>query len=291
MSITPQAIISKIYPRKPDSHKGDYGKVLVIAGSVGMSGAATLTSLSALRAGSGMVSLAIPKSLNTILEIKLTEVITYPLAETKEGSIAANAYQEIKKLIARNDIIVIGPGLSLNKSTQQLIRQLVTGFDKPIIIDADGLNAFVGFKKELKKAKTKSIIITPHEAEFSRLFEIPLKDVHLQREGLTKKISSEYNITTVLKGYRTVVASSLKTYINESGNPGMATAGSGDVLTGLIAGLRAQGLDDFEAASLAVWLHGRAGDLAAEKYTQLSLIATDILEQIPEAMKELICQQ
>jgi NAD(P)H-hydrate epimerase len=281
-------IISKIYPRKLDTHKGDYGKVFVIAGSIGMTGAASLTSLSALRIGAGMVGLGIPESLNQILEAKLTEVITYPLEETNDVSIDLKAYDRILKLIDKYDILAIGPGVSLNKSTQELIRKIVVEINKPIILDADGLNAFVGNLDDLKNKKTNSLIITPHLKEFSRLFEISADELRKKREDLTRQVSSEYNMTTVLKGYRTIVASSLKIYVNDTGNPGMATAGSGDVLTGIIAGLRAQGLDDFESASLGVWLHGKAGDLAKEEKGEMSIIASDILENLNLAIRKLI---
>lgn len=279
----------KIYPRINDTHKGDYGRVFVLAGSLGMTGAAHLCSISALRAGAGLVYLGIPESLNEIMEVKLTEVITVPLPETKEGTVSVKAENKILEFLKTINLVVIGPGLSRHKSTKNLIRKLLLKIDKPTLLDADGINAFESNIGYFKKLKSKSVIVTPHIAEFSRLFKISIPKIKADKETCAKKIALDFNLTCVLKGYRTVVASKDgRTYINDTGNPGMATAGSGDVLTGLIAGLRVQGLDDFESCCLGVYIHGRAGDICAQKLSELSLVATDILDCIPFGFKELI---
>jgi NAD(P)H-hydrate epimerase len=273
--------------RELDTHKGDYGKVLVIAGSRGMSGAAYLTSQAALLSGAGMVFLAIPKELNSIMEVKLTEAITYPLAQTKEGTLSELAFDEIVKLTEKVDCIAVGPGISQCKSTRNLVvRLLKICLQKKIVIDADGLNVLVGSLSVLKKIK--EVVLTPHLGEMSRLVSSDLNRIKKNREVLTKKFSKLYNVTIVLKGFHTLVVDNKKVYKNFTGNPGMATAGCGDVLTGMIAGFLAQGLSCFDSAKLAVFLHGLAGDLAAEEKSVYSLIASDVLKNIAAAIKYIL---
>ena len=279
----------KIYPRKPDTHKGDYGKIFVLAGSSGMTGAACLSSFSALKSGAGLVYLGIPKSLSSVVESKLIEVIAVPLPETKQGTVAVEAFKKLKNIADGCDFLLIGPGLSRNNSTQELVRKLVLSVKKPILLDADGLNAFESKVRLLKKRKTKSLILTPHPGEFSRLLKKSVQEIEKNREKFTREFAEKFNLILVLKGYRTIVVSSEGSmYINDSGNPGIATAGSGDVLSGVIAGLRVQGLSDFEAASLGVYIHGRAGDIAANTKSEISLIASDILKSLPVVFKEII---
>lgn len=281
----------RIYPRKKDSHKGDYGKVFILAGSPGMTGAACLSALAVFRAGSGLVYLGIPKSLNDIVESKLTEVITVPLPETEQKTLSVKSFKKIESIVNNCDVFLIGPGLGRNDSTQNLIRRIILEIDKPIVLDADGINAFESKIELLNKRRTKSLILTPHLGEFSRLLNTLVRKIKENRRSFAKDFAREFNLTLVLKGYRTVVLSRDRDiYTNNTGNPGMATAGSGDVLSGLIAGLKAQGLSDFEASCLGVYIHGKAGDIAARKYTEISMIAGDILEYIPFALKELIKQ-
>jgi len=282
-------IFRKIYPRKSDTHKGDYGKILVLAGSSGMIGAACLASLAALKSGAGLVYLGIPGSLGGVVESKLTEVITVPLPETKQGTVSIRALKELKSISDGCDCILIGPGLSRNNSTQELIRKFVLSVEKRVLLDADGLNAFENNAGLLKKRSKESLILTPHLGEFSRLLNIPARKIKDGRENFAEDFAKEFNLTLVLKGYQTIVISGGGgIYINGTGNPGMATAGSGDVLSGVIAGLMAQGLSDFEAASFGVYIHGRAGDIAAENRSEISLVAGDIVDFLHVVFKEVI---
>ncbi len=282
-----KARITKIRPRLKDTHKGDYGHVFVLAGSVGLTGAAYLTSMAALLSGSGLVTLGVPKSINPIMEEKLTEVMTKPLPETVEETLSIKALSEIKKFAKRADVVAIGPGLSRNKKTGQLIRSLLPSLDKPIVLDADGINAFEGKAGLLEKAK-KSLVITPHPGEMARLTKEKTSVIQRDRKKSAKTVSKRYNCITVLKGARTVVANPKGDfYINATGNPGMATGGVGDVLTGMIASFIGQGIEPFGAAKLAVYLHGRAGDLAVREKGEISLIATDLLDKLPTVLKSL----
>ena len=242
-----------------------------------------------MRSGAGLVTLGIPKSLNsTIIKIKPKEVMTFPLPETSDGTLSLSGYKKIKDFVKKVDVLVVGPGLTQNKSTQGLVRKVISKIDKPMVIDADGLNALVGHLKMLYAIRYTlyAEILTPHPGEMARLMGISIKKVQGNRKDITKKFAKDYKVTAVLKGHNTVVADyKSNLYVNKTGNPGMATAGSGDVLTGMIAAFLAQGLTAFEASKYAVYLHGLAGDLAAKEKTQISLIASDIIDKIPEAIK------
>ncbi len=275
---------TQLLRRNLKSNKGDFGHILILAGSSRFSGAAILCSLAAIRSGAGLVTLGIPKSINSaLIKIKPLEVMTLPLPETFNGSLSLKAHQKIKDFLKKIDLVVIGPGLTQDKSTQSLLRKLTAEITKPLIIDADGINALVGHLDLLRPNN----ILTPHPGEMARLLNVSLKQVQSNRKGLARKFSKDYGLVLVLKGYETIVSDySGNLYINKTGNSGMATAGSGDVLTGMIAAFLGQGLSAFKAAKYAVYLHGLAGDLAAEEKTQISLIASDIIDKIPEAIKE-----
>ncbi len=270
--------------RKPDSHKGDYGYVLVVGGSPGLTGAACMTSISALRIGAGLVTAAVPKDLNPIFETKLTEVMSLPLKDDK-GFLSLEGFSGISSILDRVDVVAIGPGASRHPSAQMLMLKLIKEVNKPLVIDADGINALVGNISVLKKRKTKDIVLTPHLGEFSRISRISVEKIKKNRKSLVKEFALRYNLTLVLKGYGSLISDGKKTIENKTGNPGMATAGSGDVLTGMIAGLIAQGLSCFEAAKIGTYLHGLTGDLAAKEVTQNCLVASDIIEYIPKALK------
>jgi ADP-dependent NAD(P)H-hydrate dehydratase / NAD(P)H-hydrate epimerase len=274
---------ARLLPRKKDSCKNDFGHIFILAGSANMLGAASLCAKSALRSGSGLVTVGVVKSLNKILQKKLPdEIMTRPLAQTADGTIALSAFTQIKDSLKKVDALVIGPGLSQQPSTQKLIRKLVYAVTVPMVIDADGLNALAGHIKEFRGIK----VLTPHPGEMARLTGATIQKVQKQRKGIAKALARKYNCIVVLKGRGTVVADSAgRIYVNKTGNPGMATAGSGDVLSGMIAAFLGQGVQPFEAAKTAVYLHGLAGDLAAKEKTQLGLIASDIIENIPRAIK------
>jgi len=286
--MTPIDKIKKAFPRRrPDSHKGDFGHVLVVAGSSGYTGAAYLTSQAAIRSGSGLVTLAIPKSLYPIMAKKLTEVMVRPFAETKEQSLSPRAGKELLRFSEKCNSFAIGPGLSQNKKTAQLIRDLVTNIKGPIVLDADGINAFCGNAGKLKKVKS-TLVLTPHPGELSKLTGKSIGGIQKNRKDIALEAARKYNIVLVLKGHNTVVAGPEgQVYVNETGNPGMASGGVGDVLTGVIAAFLAQGVESFNAAALGVYFHGLAGDLAVKEKGPLGLIATDLLDKLPEALMAL----
>jgi hydroxyethylthiazole kinase-like uncharacterized protein yjeF len=277
---------ARLFKRPADANKGDFGHVFILAGSRCFTGAAGLCANAALRAGAGLATLGIPESLHPIFASRLTEVMTLPLPQTKEASLSEKALRVISLFLKKADCLLIGPGLSQNISTQRLIRSVVQAASVPLVIDADGLNALAGHLDILKKLKNE-LILTPHPREFSRLASIPVQKVQEERKQVAKDFALRYNMTLVLKGNRTVVASPQgRIYINPTGNPGMATAGSGDVLAGIIAAFLAQGFNCFDSARMAVYLHGLAGDLAAKDKTEISLIASDIIEYLPKAFKK-----
>lgn len=279
----------RLLQRSPDSHKGDFGHIFILAGSARFSGAAVLCAGAAMRSGSGMVTLGIPKGINNaVIKIKPLEVITLPLPETQEKTLSLAGLKKIYDFSKKTDVLIVGPGLSQNKNTQLLIRKVISKISKPMVIDADGLNALAGHLNILKKnAKRKlKIILTPHPGEMARLLDVSVREVQENRKKVAQKLACDYNITVVLKGSKTIVTDSEGNfYENRTGNPGMSSAGTGDVLSGIIASFLGQKLSVFEAAKYAVYLHGLAGDLAAKDKTQLGLIASDIIENIPRAIK------
>lgn len=280
---------TRLLRRKPDTCKNDFGHVFILGGSERYSGAAVLCGSAAMRSGAGLVTLGLPKGLNRqITRIKSKEVMTLGLPQTRGGSLSLSAFKQISRFIEKIDILVVGPGLGLERSTQELVRKLVKTVRKPIVIDADGINALAGHPDFLRRTQNaeRTTILTPHPGEMARLLGVSTGEVQGQRLRLAKKFSREWAVVLVLKGNRTVVCGHQgKSYLNKTGNPGMATAGSGDVLTGMIAAFLGQGLDGFSAAKYAVYLHGLAGDLAAKEKTQAGMIASDIIENIPAAFK------
>ena len=270
--------------RLADTHKGTYGHVFVIGGSLGLTGAVCLCANAALRMGAGLVTVGIPRSLNHIFEIKLTEVMSFPLPD-KSGNLTQNAFKQINTFSNKASVIVLGPGAGHNSHTQKLIAKIIKNSNKPLVVDADGINALALHPEVLRNRKTEDIILTPHLGEFSRLIKLNKEKIKAKRKSLVKETSLRYNLSLVLKGNHTLVSDGRELFENLTGNPGMATAGMGDVLTGIIAGLIAQGLSCFEAAKLGVYLHGLAGDLAVEDKTQNCLIASDVIEYLPRAIK------
>ena len=280
-------IIRSFPKRNPDAHKGDFGHALIIAGSTGYTGASYLASQAAMRAGSGLVTLAVPESIYAVMASKLTEVMVRPVVATKEGCFSVIAEKELLDFAKKCNALGIGPGLSQNKETARLVKSLITKIDSPIVLDADGINAFSGCADCLKKAKG-ALILTPHSGELSKLTGKSVEDIRKTRKDIALEVALEYNTVLVLKGQGTVVASSDgKVYVNQTGNPGMASGGVGDVLTGIITGFLAQGVECFNAAVLGAYFHGLAGDLALKDKGHLGLIATDLLEKLPEVLKVL----
>lgn len=269
--------------RPPDAYKGDCGRVSVIAGSVGMTGAAALTCQGVMGSGAGMAILAIPESLNDIMEVKLTEVMTRPLPETEERTLSLAAEPKIWELLEWADVLAIGPGLSRHEETKALVRRILAKVDIPTVIDGDGLNALAEDVDMLSQVKT-DIVLTPHAGELSRLIPRSIAEVNAWRIEVAQGSAKDFGVV-VLKGSPTIIADpSGEAFINPTGNAGMATAGSGDVLTGAIAGLMAQGLRGIEAAKVGVFIHGLAGDMVARRKGQWGLIAGDLVDALPEAM-------
>ena len=282
---------TRLLRRNPKAHKGNFGHILILAGSARFSGAASLCSSAAMRSGAGLVTLGIPESINAaMIKIKPKEVMILPLAETKEGSLSLTAYRKIKNFSKSVDVLVIGPGLTQNKATQSLIRKVIAKTTIPTVIDADGLNALIGHLSILPTTHNSqlALVLTPHPGEMASLLGVSVKRVQADRLAIAQKFARKYKVTLALKGHNTVIADYKGSfYINKTGNPGMATAGSGDVLTGMIGAFLAQGLNNFNAAKYAVYLHGLAGDLAAKEKTQVCLIASDIINNLPRAIKKI----
>ena len=281
-------------PRLPASHKGTYGRVLVVAGSTGMTGASALVSEAALRAGTGLVTLAIPKHLNPILEGLLPEVMTLPLPETDAGSLSVSATSAILEFAEKTkSVLAIGPGLSQHPDTVSLVQQLVRenreqALGRRMVVDADGLNA-LSQAPEVISLLDREAILTPHPGEMSRLANASVLGLEADRIRTAQQFASEHNLTLVFKGAPTVTGlPNGDVWINSTGNPGMGTGGMGDVLTGIIAGLMAQGHSSETAAVLGVYLHGLAGDIAAEALGMHGLIASDVLKAVPRAISSLI---
>jgi len=275
--------IPGLNPRAADAHKGDFGKVAIIAGSIGMSGAAALAGRSALRAGAGLVRVAVPKSVLPIVASIEPSFTTVPLAEDGTGRISAKATNAILDIAGKNDVLAFGPGAGTSSELRSVLEALIGQEKLRLLIDADGLNNLSGIKNWPDKVKA-DLILTPHPGEMKRLwaglFREPLASERQEQAAQLAKCSG--TIVT-LKGAGTVVTDGEKVYVNKTGNPGMATAGSGDVLTGVITALAGQGLSNFDAAVLGCYIHGLAGDIAAEKTGQISLIATDIIDALPDA--------
>jgi len=277
----------EIFYRRPSSHKGEFGHLLVLAGSAGMTGAAALACMAALRIGTGLVTLGIPESLNPVMEIKLTEAMTLPLPETKEKTFSLKAMEQIESFQKRCQALVVGPGLSRNSESQELVREILRRFEIPLVLDADGINAIQG-KTEIIASYQGPLVITPHPGEMARLVGISVAEVQRDRIKAALNLSKNTGKVVVLKGAGTVIAEPEgKCWVNTTGNPGMASGGVGDVLTGTIGGFLAQRMDVLMAAKLGVYLHGLAGDLAMKTKGQSCLLATDIIENLPFAIRSL----
>jgi len=271
--------------RKSNVHKNQFGHALILAGSRQMLGAGALTSLAAIRSGAGLVTLGIPEGLNSAVQKKISNVImTLPLKETREQTLALSAFDQIKDFYSGYNTIAIGPGLSQNPDTQRLILRIIETSPLPLVIDADALNALCHHLNILTKTSAPKIL-TPHPGEMSRLTGEIKSAIEKRRKSVADAFAKRNKCTLLLKGAKTIVASpGKKIYTNTTGNSGMATAGSGDVLTGMIAAFVAQGLSGFDAAKYGAYLHGKAGDLAAKNKTRLSMIASDIIEYIPKVV-------
>jgi len=275
--------IPKLKPRAVDAHKGDFGKVCIIAGSFGMSGAAALAGRAALRAGAGLVRVATPKSILAIVASIEPSFTTIALPEDSAGRISAKAINTILDAVNENDAVAFGPGIGVSGELKTILQTLLEQKNLRLLIDADGLNNLAGIKDWPDKVKAE-LILTPHPGEMKRLWRALFREeLPSERQQQAIQLAQQTKTIVALKGAGTVVTDGERAYINKTGNPGMATAGSGDVLTGVITALVGQGLTNFNATVLGVYVHGLAGDIAAEKVGQVSLIATDIIEALSDA--------
>lgn len=286
--LTPAEIAALLRPRAADSNKGAFGHVLVIGGSVGKAGAAAMAGMAALRAGAGLATVATARSVLPTVAGFAPEIMTEPLAETEEGTISLQALESgrMDALLERKNVVAIGPGISRNPDTAYFVRELLRSTAATVVLDADGLNAFEGCAEVLDGSDARPLVLTPHPGEMARLAGISVKEVQADRLGVARRLAAEHHCIVVLKGWRTVIAEpSGDAWVNTTGNPGMAKGGSGDILTGMVAGLVAQFPRQAAlATATAVYLHGLAGDVARELVGELAMTATDLLRTLPAAL-------
>jgi hydroxyethylthiazole kinase-like uncharacterized protein yjeF len=284
--ITARDIAPLIGPRPADSNKGLYGHVLVIGGSVGKAGAAAMAGMAALRAGAGLSTVATPKAVLATVAGFHPETMTEPLEETKEGSISARGLKRVMALAKGKSVLAVGPGISRVAETSRFVRAFIAKATAPLVLDADGLNAFEGRTTALN-GKGRTLVLTPHPGEMARLVGCTVPEVQRDRLNVARTFAREHELIVVLKGNRTLVAAPDGTvWVNTTGNPGMASGGTGDILTGMVAGLMAQNPDrTLDAVTAAVYLHGLSGDVARESMGEHSLVATDLLKALPEAFR------
>jgi NAD(P)H-hydrate epimerase len=272
-------------------HKGTFGHAGIIAGSVGKTGAAAMAAMAALRSGAGLVTVALPQSLNDVLEAKLLEAMTFPVPETEARTLSKEALAPLLSFAADKAAVAMGPGIGTHSETQALVRDLLGNVTRPLVLDADGLNAVAGHMETLRKTHAP-VILTPHPGEMARMLGCATAEVQRDRLGVAARLAQDREVCVVLKGAGTVVAGpDGRLAVNPTGNPGMATAGTGDVLTGMIAGLLAQRLSPWEAACAGVYLHGLAGDLAAFEQGEMGLLAGDVLRAIPRAIQQVLMEE
>ena len=273
--------------RAPSAHKGSYGHAAVIAGSAGKTGAAAMSAEAALRMGSGLVTLLVPSSLNPILEAKLTEVMTYPVEDHGTGFFAEASYDAVYQFVKDKDVIVIGPGLGQEAGTQALVRRLYAELDRPFVVDADGINAFVGHT-DLIRARRANAVFTPHPGELARLLGTTPKEVNNDRFDVGRAFVERHGVNLALKGARTLIfGADGRVFINPTGNAGLAKGGSGDILTGFIGGLAAQAFALTDAACAGVYLHGYIADSWLEEHTDMDLVAGDLLSGLSKTIRDL----
>lgn len=277
--MTKQDIDQLLPKRKPDTHKGSYGKILLLCGSRGYTGAAALASMGALRTGAGLVYLGVPESIYEIEAVKLTEPVILSMPD-EAGTYAVSAVDKVLSLLKGKDAVLIGPGIGISSGSEAVVCAVLKEFNGPVVLDADGINVMISHK-DILRDRASPTILTPHDGEFMR-FGGELNDDRLKSAA---NFAQEYGITLLLKGHRTIITNGKTHYVNTTGNPGMATGGSGDVLAGIIVSLLGQGLLPLEAAACAAWLHGAAGDICADEIGQYGMLPSDIVNVLPRLLK------
>ena len=274
-----ETIIHKLLPeRRRDTHKGDYGKILLLCGSRGFTGAAALAAMGALRTGAGLVYLAVPESIYTIEAVKLTEPVVLPLTD-EDGMLCEKSIPKIAELLPRMDAVLFGCGSGVGPGTGAVLEFLLKNAECPLVLDADGITLAAGHK-DILRGRTCPTILTPHDREFARL-----KPMDAPRAEQTMAMARELGSILLRKGHRTLITDGNVCWENRTGNPGMATGGSGDVLAGIIVSLLGQKLSPLEAAAAAAWLHGAAGDLAAARLGEYGMLPGDLVEELPRLLK------
>lgn len=265
--------------RNPEAHKGNFGRILLLCGSRGYTGAAALAAMGALRCGAGLVYLGVPECIYAIEAVKLTEPIVFPLFD-KQGGLSIEAIPEITERLSGMDAVLIGPGLGRSKGIFSVVKAVLKNFGGPVIVDADGINVLSGHIDILRE-RTAPVVMTPHLGEFQRIAGQTDTDLL----DAAARFAADTGAITLLKGHRTIITDGTEAYINKTGNPGMAVGGSGDVLAGMITALIGQGIDPLKAAACGAWLHGAAGDICAKELGQYGMLPTDILQVLPRLLK------
>ncbi len=274
-----EGVLSLLPDRAETAHKGDFGKLLLLCGSRGFTGAAALSAMGALRSGAGLVYLGVPESVYPILAVKLTEPIVFPLSD-ENGSYSKAAAEQICSDLGKYDAVLIGPGMGTGHGAFSVLKAVLQEFAGPVVVDADGINILAGHK-DILRGRTAPTVLTPHAGEFARIGG----DATVGRSAAAAQMARALGVTVLLKGHHTVITDGTVCYINPTGNPGMAVGGSGDVLAGMTVSLIGQGLQPLEAAACAAWLHGRAGDVCAEQIGQYGMLPSDMLQVLPRLMK------
>lgn len=274
-----QNVLNMLSDRVVESHKGDFGRLLLLCGSRGYTGAAALAAMGALRCGAGLVYLGVPESIYTIEAVKLTEPVVYPLPD-QNGMLSGDAVALIEEHLTKVDTVLVGPGLGQSAGCEEVVRYVLQTFNGPVVLDADGINLLAAHK-DMLRGRTGPVIVTPHTGEFKRL----AGEISTSREDAVIALAQKLGIIVVLKGHRTVITDGDVCYINTTGNPGMAVGGCGDVLAGMITALLGQGLNPLEAAACGAWLHGAAGDICAEEIGQYGMLPSDMLNVLPRLLK------
>ncbi len=274
-----ESVLSILPDRAVDAHKGDFGKLLLLCGSKGYTGAAYLAAMGALRSGAGLVFLGVPESIYAIEAVKLNEAIVFPLPD-EDGKLSAAAIPDILERLPKMDAVLLGPGLGQGEGVFAVVKTVLEHAVCPVVLDADGIN-LIASHKDIVRGRTAPTILTPHGGEFARLGGNTVCD----RRVAAEQMAQDLNCIMLLKGHETVITDGITTYINPTGNPGMAVGGSGDVLAGIITALLGQGIDPLRAAACGAWLHGAAGDICAEEIGQYGMLPSDMVHVLPRLLK------
>lgn len=279
MELTHADVLNMLPDRNPMAHKGNFGKILLLCGSRGYTGAAALAAMGALRSGAGLVYLGVPESIYAIEAVKLNEPVVFPLPEEK-GMLSVEALDRITEMLPQMDAVLMGCGMGCSKDTFAVVETVLKSYSGPVVLDADGINVLSGHINVLR-GRTGTTVVTPHVVEFQRLGGVLTEN----RLESAKSFAKQSNVIVLLKGHDTVITDGNRTYINPTGNPGMAVGGSGDVLAGMITALIGQGIAPLEAAACGAWLHGATGDICAKEKGQYGMIPSDMLEVLPRLLK------